>query len=664
MRIDASMPPAARTPPNAAAQEHSPAASVGDVLEAEVLTASGRQLTLRLPDGAVLSARSETIFQASPGDTLWLTVSGQADGALLVKAADGRSDARSLLRQWKAGQTPQNVRLVSAMLNAGLPPAERLFRWLASALVSIPDITPEQAVFLRAHNIPLDKQSVSLLNRMSRQDLMLGRQLADLMDLLFPAAETAGHADTRGATPTAAIAPAPARAAAGPAASDVRGAPPGAVTCGDAADASPLPVQPAAWGGSAPGGAVHPEAISPHTAASLETEILSIFGRTAANPTGGAGLPGVVDIDTLRAMIYATASVPDSTGAPAQPETPGADAAATPAGAPTAEHIPADLARIVGTFGATGAAARAAGAAKIPETPGTNGPAGAKETTETDRPAPRAAAPSGAEPPPAERAAADATTPGILPVSKQAPSGTGAAAGSGSGMAADDSPSPANPPDGLPPPPDRENAPPLRAALAELFRDIRPGQADGLPRAMDADRLTRALLDALRAAGEEASARPPAERARAEATLRDIAAGVRFTQQLGNFATVVQWPVILNGQETTAELYIFGGDGARSRIDPKNATLFLSLSTAHMGRVEALVKVIGKHVECDFRLPSKEQADFVRAAAPKLGALLEGAGYRLTRSSSIQLLEPAAGPLAVAEAKAFFDRRYRFDRQA
>ncbi|MDR0380566.1 MAG: flagellar hook-length control protein FliK, partial [Oscillospiraceae bacterium] len=185
-----------------------------------------------------------------------------------------------------------------------------------------------------------------------------------------------------------------------------------------------------------------------------------------------------------------------------------------------------------------------------------------------------------------------------------------------------------------------------------------------LPRAMDADQLTRRLLDALRAAGEAASAHPPAERMRAEAVLRDIAAGVRFTQQLGNFAAVVQWPVMLNGREATAELYVFGGDsGARGRIDPKNATLFLSLGTANMGRVEVLVKVIGQQVECDFRLPSKEQANFVRSAAPKLGALLEGAGYRLTRSSFIQSLEPAAGPLAVAEARAFFDRRYRFDRQ-
>jgi hypothetical protein len=224
-----------------------------------------------------------------------------------------------------------------------------------------------------------------------------------------------------------------------------------------------------------------------------------------------------------------------------------------------------------------------------------------------------------------------------------------------------------SPPAGLtsgpPEAPDEAGAPPLRAALTGLFRDIRPEQADELPRAMDADHLTRRLLDALRAAGEEAAARPPAERVHAEAALRDIAAGVRFTQQLGNFAAVVQWPITLNGQETTAELYVFGDDGAHSRIDPKNATLFLSLSTAHMGRVEALVKVIGKHVECDFRLPSKEQADLVRAAAPKLGALLAGAGYRLTRSSFIQLLEPAAGPLAVAEARAFFDRRYRFDRQ-
>jgi hypothetical protein len=615
------MSPVGRAP--ADAQEYGRFAAVGNVLEAEVLTAAGRQLTLRLPDGAVVSARSETVLQASPGDTLWLTVSGQSDGTLLVKAADGRPDARSLLHQWKAGQTPQNVRLVSAMLNAGLPPAERLFRWLASALVSIPDITPEQAVFLRAHNIPLDKQSVAFLNRMSRQDLMLGRQLIDLIDLLFPAADMAGRADA----PLAGRAAVGQASASTGAANVLRGIAPGSATEAPPAvpETNPVPPAPAA-AERISGGAVHREAISPHTAASLETEILAIFGRgAAADPAGGTGLPGVVNIDTLRAMIRAVANDPAAAPWPAdraEPAPPAAaagaavrptgtmavseadaDAAAprppaapAPEGATAIGRIPADLARIVGTFGTAGTAGAA----------GTVKPLYVPEAAKTGM-ANGAARPPGA--------------------------------------------------------PDKTDAPPLRAALTGLFRDIRPEQADELPRAMDAD-LARRLLDTLHAAGEEAAARPPAERVQAEAALRDIAAGVRFTQQLGNFAAVVQWPVTLNGQETTAELYVFGDDGAHSRLDPKNATLFLSLNTAHMGRVEALVKVIGKHVECDFRLPSKEQADLARTASPKLGALLTGVGYRLTRSSFIQLLEPAAGPLAVAEARAFFDRRYRFDRQA
>ncbi|MDR0381310.1 MAG: hypothetical protein LBH86_04885, partial [Oscillospiraceae bacterium] len=355
MRIDTFTPPASRTPAEAAARESGRPAVVGDVLEAEVLTVAERQFTFRLPDGTVLSARSETVLQASPGDTLWLTVSGQSDGVLLVEAAGGRSDARSLLHQWKAGQTPQNVRLVSAMLNAGLPPAERLFRWLASALVSVPDITPEQAVFLRAHNIPLDKQSVAFLNRMSRQDLMLGRQLLGLIELLCPAAEPAGRADTAG------IVSMPGRAAAaGPEAT-------GADSAG-ASYGAPVSPEGSAPSGRAPGDAINPTAISPHTAASLETEILSIFGRAAADSAGGIGLPGVMDVDVLRAMIREMsdsrlpadlieqpadltdparpAAADESAPAPgARAGTPEAAATPMPGEAPAAGRIPAALAR-------------------------------------------------------------------------------------------------------------------------------------------------------------------------------------------------------------------------------------------------------------------------------------------------------------------------------
>jgi hypothetical protein len=180
---------------------------------------------------------------------------------------------------------------------------------------------------------------------------------------------------------------------------------------------------------------------------------------------------------------------------------------------------------------------------------------------------------------------------------------------------------------------------------------------------MDARRLTRELRNALRSVGERAADLPPAERAAIETRLKDIAAGVRFTQQLNDFSAICQIPLLLNNQKTTTELFVFNDNPRQKKIDPKNATLFLSLGTAHMGRVETFVKVIGKNIECDFALEDGVKAAYARESVYSLGAVLESIGYFLTRSAFSEQSEATSGPLAVEESREQFMKRYRFDRQ-
>ncbi|MDL2273877.1 flagellar hook-length control protein FliK [Oscillospiraceae bacterium OttesenSCG-928-G22] len=126
------------------------------------------------------------------------------------------------------------------------------------------------------------------------------------------------------------------------------------------------------------------------------------------------------------------------------------------------------------------------------------------------------------------------------------------------------------------------------------------------------------------------------------------------------FSEYVQLPVVINGEKSSVELYVFSdGKKKNKKIDPKNATVFLSLGTANLGRVESFIKVTDKVVECDFTLENRESAEFMKRHGKELYPLLESAGYTLRRLSFAEW-KPAEIP-EIADRREAVRRRYVFD---
>jgi hypothetical protein len=200
----------------------------------------------------------------------------------------------------------------------------------------------------------------------------------------------------------------------------------------------------------------------------------------------------------------------------------------------------------------------------------------------------------------------------------------------------------------------------IEQKLMSLFKKVDPGNPHRLPNELNARELARELDEVIDAVKQRLSELEPRSREVLTRSLNELEQSVRFLDSLNRFTPIVNIPLQWGNERTTAELYVFN-DSRGKKIDPQNATVFMSLMTSNAGRVETMIKILGKSVECDFNLESDEVADDMRGSMHTLYKLLDAQGYRLARSSA-QTAEKAADIFDVSKIREQNKSRYFFDR--
>ncbi|MCL2083138.1 MAG: hypothetical protein FWH04_07885 [Oscillospiraceae bacterium] len=205
-------------------------------------------------------------------------------------------------------------------------------------------------------------------------------------------------------------------------------------------------------------------------------------------------------------------------------------------------------------------------------------------------------------------------------------------------------------------PPEQQSA---AQAIQTLFRKISPERQRILPWEISGPKLTREIGEILSRALEQARFMPPAQRDSVHQASREIVDTLRFTHQMNQCSSFLQIPLQIGQEKTMAQLYVFNDSKKKKKIDPKNATMFLSLLTIFLGRVEGFVTVIGSNVECDFSLSNEDVVRHFRKKSTGLAELLEAKGYRLARMSSS--VKAPAEPAEIEKEYESRTSRYRFD---
>lgn len=115
--------------------------------------------------------------------------------------------------------------------------------------------------------------------------------------------------------------------------------------------------------------------------------------------------------------------------------------------------------------------------------------------------------------------------------------------------------------------------------------------------------------------------------------LDSVQDSVRILNEVGRNTYYLQLPLNFSGNNTTAELYILKRGSKKTKLDPENTTLFISLDTINLGNVQSIIEIKGKDVAVNLRLESPEIIDFMKEKTAVLHKKLSEEGFKLSAAN-------------------------------
>ncbi len=130
--------------------------------------------------------------------------------------------------------------------------------------------------------------------------------------------------------------------------------------------------------------------------------------------------------------------------------------------------------------------------------------------------------------------------------------------------------------------------------------------------------------------------------------LDNIENNLKFINDINNYSTYVQIPINNFNSNTTGELYVLKNSTRKRKIDPDNVTMFISLDTDNLGRVESLINVNKKRISLNMRVEDKKTIDLIKENSKDLYNSLSKKGYKLV-DLKYRLIEGGINLLNVRE---------------
>jgi|GEM_PF-1019705 len=124
-----------------------------------------------------------------------------------------------------------------------------------------------------------------------------------------------------------------------------------------------------------------------------------------------------------------------------------------------------------------------------------------------------------------------------------------------------------------------------------------------------------------------AADRPDSERVMP--SLREVETAVRFFQDIRSYHVFVQIPVALRENTALGELYVMKRKGKRGKIKPDDFSLFLSLTTQHLGVIDAFIHVRSRNVLIRITVDDEKYFDILTEQHKTLYEGLKAKGYNL-----------------------------------
>ena len=122
--------------------------------------------------------------------------------------------------------------------------------------------------------------------------------------------------------------------------------------------------------------------------------------------------------------------------------------------------------------------------------------------------------------------------------------------------------------------------------------------------------------------------------------LSNLRDNIDFIRDINQHSNFTQLPIIINGDTSTAKLYVFK-EGKRSKqINPEDATVVIALDLNSLGHLESMIRVKGKAVNVTFRVGNKSIGNIIEKHELLLKRAMEEKGYSLSPVRVISLEQP------------------------
>ena len=123
-------------------------------------------------------------------------------------------------------------------------------------------------------------------------------------------------------------------------------------------------------------------------------------------------------------------------------------------------------------------------------------------------------------------------------------------------------------------------------------------------------------------------------------TLTNLKDNIDFLKSVNEYNNYLQIPVVINNNNTTAEIYVYKEGSRKKKIDPENATILISLDLKNIGHIESMIVINRKNINVTFRLLDKKTGDILSNKSDDLKNSLEAKGFNLNPLKIIKLDQP------------------------
>ncbi len=195
---------------------------------------------------------------------------------------------------------------------------------------------------------------------------------------------------------------------------------------------------------------------------------------------------------------------------------------------------------------------------------------------------------------------------------------------------------------------DKGDASEIKKVLDKFFDKAIIEAENGKIEETDLNSKTKALKEIMEFSQKTLQRLDGASQDRALPVLKEIDQALRFFNQVVTYDAMIQLPLKINRQNTTGELYVMKRKKGRKKIDGENFTLFLSLRTISLGRIESFLNASRKVITVSFRVEQEELVKLVKENHRALYDSLLKKGYKLAELKCRVLDTEESGPLNAA----------------